>query len=97
MSNDAFVIVIVIVISVLTCSYRKLAMKWHPDKNPDKLEEASKKFQEIGEAFDVLSDPEKKAIYEQYGYDGLVNGIPEAESGSKQCYLCCVLVHMLLN
>ena len=52
-------------------------MKWHPDKNPDKLEEASRKFQEIGEAFDVLSDPSKKAIYEQYGYDGLVNGVPD--------------------
>lgn len=67
-------------------AYRKLAMKWHPDKNPDNLEEASKKFQEIGEAFDVLSDPEKRAIYEQYGYDGLVNGIPEAAGGSTAGY-----------
>ena len=60
-------------------------MKWHPDKNPDKLEEASRKFQDIGEAFDVLSDPSKKAIYEQYGYDGLVNGIPD-QTG----IICCV-------
>lgn len=62
-------------------AYRKLAMKWHPDKNPENLAEASKKFQEIGEAFDVLNDPEKKAIYDQYGYDGLINGIPEPSGG----------------
>ncbi len=59
-------------------SYRKLAMKWHPDKNPDKLEEASAKFQDVGEAFDVLSDPAKRAIYDQYGYDGLINGVPDS-------------------
>lgn len=67
-------------------AYRKLAMKWHPDKNPDKAEEAANKFQEIGEAFDVLSDPQKRAIYEQYGYDGLVNGIPEPAGGSSAGY-----------
>ena len=50
-------------------SYRKLAMKWHPDKNQDKAEEAAKKFQDIGEAYDVLSDKQKKAIYDQYGYE----------------------------
>ena len=38
-------------------AYRKLALKWHPDKNQDTIEEASRKFQEIGEAYDVLSDP----------------------------------------
>ena len=55
-------------------SYRKLAMKWHPDKNPDKVEEASKHFQEIGEAYDVLIDPQKRAVYDQYGYEGLRDG-----------------------
>ena len=49
--------------------YRKLAMKWHPDKNQDKAEEAAKMFQDIGEAYDVLSDKQKKAIYDQYGYE----------------------------
>lgn len=60
-------------------AYRKLAMKWHPDKNPDNAVEASKNFQEIGEAYDVLSDLQKRAIYDQYGYEGLRDGIPGAD------------------
>lgn len=43
-------------------AYRKLAVKWHPDKNPDKKEQAEAKFKEISEAYDVLSDPEKKQV-----------------------------------
>ncbi|RYH28496.1 hypothetical protein EON65_11940 [archaeon] len=62
-------------------AYRKLAMKWHPDKNPTNVEEAAKKFQEIGEAYDVLSDMEKRAIYDQYGYEGLKNGVEGADGG----------------
>lgn len=58
-------------------AYRKLAMKYHPDKNPDLPEEAASKFQEIGEAYDVLSDQEKRAIFDQYGYDGLKDGVDE--------------------
>eukprot|EP00126_Sphaerothecum_destruens_P001946 Sdes_comp15389_c0_seq1m4266 len=61
--------------SVLKKAYRKQAMKWHPDKNPDKPE-AKKKFQEISVAYEVLSDPKKKAIYDQYGEAGLKGGVP---------------------
>lgn len=69
-------------------AYRRLAMKWHPDKNPDIAEEAAKKFQEIGEAYDVLSDMEKRAIYDQYGYEGLKNGVPTADGGMDLQFHC---------
>ena len=45
-------------------AYRKLAMKWHPDRNPDNLEEAKNKFAEINEAYEVLSNPEKRQQYD---------------------------------
>lgn len=57
-------------------AYRQLALKWHPDKNPDDVETANEKFQEISEAYDVLSDPEKRKIYDQYGEEGLKGGPP---------------------
>ena len=47
-------------------AYRKLARKYHPDKNPDD-KSAKQKFQEVQTAFDLLSDPEKKKMYDQYG------------------------------
>jgi len=58
-------------------AYRKAALKWHPDKNPDNQQEASKKFQEISEAFEVLSDPQKKSNYDRFGAEG----VNFAESG----------------
>ncbi|ROT74671.1 dnaJ homolog subfamily B member 6 [Penaeus vannamei] len=55
-------------------AYRRLALKWHPDKNPDNQDEATKKFKEISEAYEVLSDEKKKKIYDQFGKEGLQTG-----------------------
>lgn len=61
-------------------AFRKLAIQWHPDKNPNNLEEASIKFKEITEANDVLGDVEKRARYDRFGttdnnlnFDGAFN------------------------
>ena len=48
-------------------AYRKEALKWHPDKNPDNKEMAERRFKEIGTAFKVLSDPDERAHYDRYG------------------------------
>lgn len=49
-------------------AYRKMALKFHPDKNKDA--NAEEKFKEIAEAYEVLSDPKKRVIYDQYGEEG---------------------------
>ena len=51
-------------------AYRQMALKYHPDKNPDD-KEAEEKFKEAAEAYEVLSSPEKKSRYDQYGHAGM--------------------------
>lgn len=62
-------------------AYRKMAMKYHPDKNKDPSAEA--KFKEIAEAYDVLSDPQKKEVFDKYGEEGLkgTGGSPAGNGG----------------
>lgn len=55
-------------------AYRKEALKWHPDRNPDNVAEAEKKFKLVAEAYEVLSDKDKRAVYDQFGEEGLKGG-----------------------
>jgi molecular chaperone DnaJ len=63
----------------LKTSYRKLAMQFHPDRNPDDPT-AEEKFKECGEAYGVLSDPEKRAAYDRYGHAAFQGGAPAGGS-----------------
>lgn len=52
-------------------AYRRLAMQYHPDRNPDNRQAAEAKFKEISEAYEVLSDPAKREQYDRFGHEGL--------------------------
>jgi len=52
-------------------AYRRLSLKWHPDKNKDNAEEANKHFVEVANAYEVLSDPDKRRTYDLHGEEGL--------------------------
>jgi molecular chaperone DnaJ len=61
-------------------AYRKLAVQFHPDKNPGD-HTAEDKFKELGEAYDVLSDEQKRAAYDRYGHSAFAGGSPGAGAG----------------
>ncbi|CAD6199642.1 unnamed protein product [Caenorhabditis auriculariae] len=72
-------------------SYRKLALKWHPDKNPDKVQECTEYFALLQQAYEVLSDPHERAFYDRHresflkgGYDG--DGLNDDEKGFFSVY-----------
>ncbi|MEM1194077.1 MAG: molecular chaperone DnaJ [Pseudomonadota bacterium] len=64
-------------------AFRKSAMKWHPDRNPDNPE-AEKNFKTLGEAYEVLSDEEKRAAYDRYGHDAFKSGAGGFGQGAGQ-------------
>lgn len=71
-------------------AYRKLALRWHPDKNPEDRDSAEARFKEISEAYEVLSNKEKRDIYDRYGKEGLN---PQS-SGSQDFGASGVRVHV---
>ncbi len=71
--------------SQLKKAYRNLAMKFHPDQNPNDPE-AEERFKETANAYAVLSDPEKRARYDQFGHDGLRGGAAAGFSGIEDIF-----------
>jgi molecular chaperone DnaJ len=66
----------------IKAAYRKSALKWHPDRNPENKEEAEVRFRECTEAYSVLSDAQKRQVYDTYGHAGLAGAGGQADFNS---------------
>ena len=67
-------------------AYKKMAIKYHPDKNPDSREEAEIKFKELAEAYEVLSNPSKRETYNNYGKQGVNENFTRDPSFMQKMY-----------
>lgn len=67
--------------AVIKTSYRKLAMRWHPDKNPGDTD-AEARFKAISEAYDCLKDPQKRAAYDRFGHEAFKQGMSGGGQGA---------------
>lgn len=65
-------------------AYRKQALEWHPDRHKDDKEAAEKRFKEINEAYQILSDPQKKSAYDQFGHAAFTPGGMPGGGGPQQ-------------
>src|SRR5436305_6165309 len=73
--------------SKLKAAFRKLAMKWHPDKNPGDAS-SEVRFKEINEAYEVLKDGEKRAAYDRYGHAAFEQGMGGGGPGFGAGFAC---------
>ena len=64
---------------VIKAAYRKQALRWHPDKNQERKEEAETKFKQIAAAYAILSDPQKRQVFDARGFEGLDEADMEVE------------------
>lgn len=66
-------------------AYRKLALKWHPDKNPDNIEECTREFRFVQQAYDVLGDPQERAWYDKHREAILMGGLGHGDKYEDNC------------